>query len=207
MIFGQEDLDGRLLVLGELVQSGFGVSRFVSERLKPVPAARFPLIDPNQFIIAPDPAAGNRTGNDEKGRGRHPEEVVQVKIESNNRLPLRLDAIEHFTTRLGRGQSGVDYRRGQCPILVRALKGGWRYKLDKNEQVAADASPEKNPYSHPGDAFGYLCRFFHRQVQKNERYAVAGAKPFTPPRRAAAQRIMHAEGGRWQTRARLHRRR
>jgi hypothetical protein len=29
MIFGQEDLDGRLLVLGELVQTGFGTTRFM----------------------------------------------------------------------------------------------------------------------------------------------------------------------------------
>jgi hypothetical protein len=183
LIFGQEDLDGRLLVLGELVQSGFGVSRFVSERLKPALRRDFPLIDPNNFIIAPDPAAGNRTGNDEKAAVDILKKSFQVKIESNNRLPLRLDAIEHFTTRLVDGNPALVIDEAKCPILVRALKGGWRYKLDKNEQVAADASPEKNPYSHPGDAFGYLCRFFHRQVQKNERYTAAGAKPFTPPRR------------------------
>jgi hypothetical protein len=67
-------------------------------------------------------------------------------------------------------------------VLVRALKGGWRYALDKNEQMKPDASPEKNPYSHPGDGFGYLARFYHRQVQKNERYTAVGVKPFVPPR-------------------------
>jgi hypothetical protein len=140
------------------------------------------LLEPNQFIVAPDPAAGNRSGNDEKAAVEILKKSFPVKIESNNRLPLRLDAIEHFTTRLVEGKPALIIDEQMCPILVRALKGGWRYKLDKNEQLHADAAPEKNPYSHPGDAFGYLARFFHRQIQKNERYTGAGAKPFVPPR-------------------------
>jgi hypothetical protein len=182
MIFGQEDLDGRLLVLGELIQTGYGTTRFVSERLKPYLRRRFPLLDPNQFVIAPDPAAGNRAQNDEKTAVDILKKSFTVKIETNNRLPLRLDAIEHFTTRLVDGKPALLIDEKECPVLVRALKGGWRYALDKNEQMKPDASPEKNPYSHPGDGFGYLARFYHRQVQKNERYTAVGVKPFVPPR-------------------------
>lgn len=187
MIIGQEDLDGRLLVLGELVQTGYGTTRFVSERLKPYLRRRFPMLDAVNFVIAPDPAAGNRAQNDEKTAVDILKRHFQVKIESNNRLPLRLDAIEHFTTRLVEGKPALLIDEKECPILVRALKGGWRYALDKNEQMKPDAAPEKNPYSHPGDGFGYLCRFFHRQVQKNERYTAVGAKPFTPPQRYAGR--------------------
>jgi hypothetical protein len=99
-----------------------------------------------------------------------------VSIESNNRLPLRLDAIDHYTTRLVEGQPALLIDEQMCPMLVRALKGGWRYKLDKHEQVMG-AEPEKNQYSHPGDGFGYLCRFFHRQAQRNERYVPQAAQP------------------------------
>jgi hypothetical protein len=63
MILGQEDLDGRLIVLGELVQTGYGTTRFVSERLRPYLKRRFPDAE---FIVAPDPAAGNRAQIDEK---------------------------------------------------------------------------------------------------------------------------------------------
>jgi hypothetical protein len=185
-IFGQEDLDGRLIILGELVQSGFGVSRLVSERLQPYLNRRFPDA---QFIIAPDPAAGNRTGNDEKTavdilKRRN----FTVSIETNNRLPLRLDAIEHFTTRLVMGKPALLIDAKECPVLVRALRGGWRFALDKNENIKNEnAVPEKNPYSHPGDSFGYLCRYFHRQTQRNARYSVPGARPFTPPKRFSGQ--------------------
>jgi hypothetical protein len=180
MIFGQEDLDGRLLVLGELVQNGYGTTRFISERLRPYLKRRFPDAE---FIVAPDPAAGNRAQNDEKTAVDILKKYFPVKIETNNRLPLRLDAIENYTTRLVDGKPALLIDEQACPILVRALKGGWRYKLDKNENLSPDASPEKNPYSHPGDAFGYLARYFHRQASRNERYTAVGAKPFVPPKR------------------------
>ena len=109
-----------------------------------------------------------------------------VSIETNNRLPLRLDAIDYFCTGLAFGLPRLVIDEQACPILVRALKGGWRFKLDNKEQLqgGAAATPEKNPYSHPGDGFGYLCRYFHRQVVKNERYThtSGGRAPFVPPR-------------------------
>jgi hypothetical protein len=180
MILGQEDIDGRLIVLGELVQTGYGTTRFIQERLRPYLKRRFPDAE---FIVAPDPAAGNRAQNDEKTAVDILKKYFPVKIETNNRLPLRLDAIEHYTTRLVEGKPALLIDEKECPILVRALKGGWRYTLDKNENLKPDASPEKNPYSHPGDAFGYLARYYHRQATRNERYVAAGVRPFTPPRR------------------------
>jgi hypothetical protein len=169
MIIGQEDLIGRLLVLGEIVTQGVGVSRFINERLSPYLKRNFPMLDPENFIIAPDPAAANRSGNDEKAAVEIMKKHYRVSVESNNRLPLRLDAIDHYMTRLVEGQPALLIDEQMCPMLVRALKGGWRYKLDKNELVTGK-EPEKNQYSHPGDGFGYFCRFFHRQAQRNERY-------------------------------------
>lgn len=169
LIIGQEDLDGRLLVLGELVQQGYGTIRFLGEKFKPYIRRHFPTLNPEDFVFVPDPAASNRTGNDEKTIVETIRKSYKVSVESNNRLPLRLDAIEHYTTKLIGGRPAVLIDEAMCPILVRALKGGWRYKLDKNEDVKGD-EPEKNLYSHPGDGFGYFCRYFHRQASKNERY-------------------------------------
>lgn len=184
MIFGQEDLEGRLHVLGEIITTGVGADRFISERLKPYLARNFPELPPGGFIIAPDPAANNRNANDENTIVNRIKRHFPVSIESNNRLPLRLDAIDHFCTRMVYGMPSLVVDERACPILVRALKGGWRYALDKKEEIrgGADAKPEKNAYSHPGDAFGYLCRYFHRQSERNQRYERAGVKTFVPPR-------------------------
>lgn len=183
MIFGQEDLEGRLHVLGELITSGVGAERFVGERLKPYLARRFPELRQGEFIIAPDPAANNRSPNDESTIVARIKRHFPVSIESNNRLPLRLDAIDHFCTRMAYGLPSLIVDERHCPILIRALKGGWRYALDKKEEIrgGSEAKPEKNAYSHPGDGFGYLCRYFHRQGEKNARYG-AGGNAFVPPR-------------------------
>lgn len=183
MVFGQEDYDGRLLVLGELIQTGKGVSRFVQEDLRPYLRRMFPDLDiAERFVIAPDPAAGNRTQTDERTVVDVLKKYYKVSIESNNRLPLRLDAIEHYTTRLTEGKPALAVDAKACPNLVRALKGGWRYALDSKERLKG-SEPEKGPLSHVGDGFGYLARYFHRGSQKNERYLASGAKPFIPPRR------------------------
>jgi hypothetical protein len=181
MIFGQEDIDGRLIVLGEIVAQGYGADRFDRELLKPYLRRRFPLISIEDFIIAPDPAAANRAPTDEKAVVDVLRKRYRISIETNNRLELRLNAIENFTTRLIAGKPAILIDSKECPVLVRALKGGWRYSLDKHEQVKKD-EPEKNQFSHPGDAFGYLCRHYHRQAEKNARYTSAGVKPFVPPR-------------------------
>jgi hypothetical protein len=178
IIFGQEDLDGRLVVLGEIVAQGYGAERFAQEKMRPYLKQHFPDA---QLTIAPDPAAANKTPTDEKTVVSVLKKYWPCSYESNNRLPLRLDAIEHFTTRLVMGKPALLIDQQMCPVLTRALKGGWRYKLDKNEQVQG-AEPDKNQYSHPGDAFGYLCRYYHRQAARNERYVATGTKPFVPPR-------------------------
>lgn len=184
MILGQEDLEGRLHVLGEIITSGVGAGRFINERLRPYLARGMPDLRPDGFTVAPDPAAGNRSPNDESTIVDTIRRSYPVSMETNNRLPLRLDAIDHYCTRMVYGLPSLIIDEQACPTLVRALKGGWRYALDSKENIrgGSDAKPEKNAYSHPGDGFGYLCRHFHRQVLKNERYTGAGVGKFVPPR-------------------------
>lgn len=184
LVFGQEDLEGRLHVLGEIITSGVGAGRFITERLMPYLARRFPGLRPGQFILAPDPAANNRNANDENTIVATMKRHFPVSIETNNRLPLRLDAIDYFCTRMAYGLPSLVIDEQHCPMLIRALKGGWRYALDSKENIrgGASASPEKNSHSHVGDSFGYLCRYYHRQSEKNARYRQGGASTFTPPR-------------------------
>lgn len=185
-VFGQQDLSGRLLVLGELTETGFGTQRFIEERLRPYIRRNFPDARLENIICAPDPAASNRAQTDEKAVVDVLRRYFPVKSESNNRLPLRLDAIEHFTTRLVDAGAALLVEEAQCPALVRALKGGWRYAMDTKKEIMKGAEPEKNQYSHVGDAFGYLCRYFHRQSERELRYSAVARKPFTPPRFTSA---------------------
>ena len=84
-------------------------------------------------------------------------------------MAIRTDAIEHFTTRLTDVGPALLIDAKECPVLVRALKGGWRYEVNQKGDTAPTVD-KKNPYSHSGDGFGYLCRYFHKLNEREERY-------------------------------------
>lgn len=180
VIMGQEDLHGRLLCMGELTAQGYGADRFIREMLKPYLRANFAGLDMSRVLIAPDPAAANRAQTDEKSVIEIYKKHFKVSAESNNRLPLRLNAIEHFSTRLTGAGPALLLDQEKCPQLIRALKGGWRYVIDPKKSETK-ATPDKNPHSHPGDAFGYLARYFHRQAERGMRYG-SSVPRFVPPR-------------------------
>src|SRR5574337_1201964 len=84
MIFGQLDLNGRLLVTDELIQRDMGAQRFAVNRVQPLLRTKYPGYD---FLISADPASAQRTQTDERTVlqtiGKH----LRVKIaDSNNRL-------------------------------------------------------------------------------------------------------------------------
>jgi hypothetical protein len=166
MIFGQQDEDGVLYVLDELVQAGLSAEQLITEKLKPKLRQRFPNA---RVVIAPDPAAANRSKTDKSTVVKIFQKHFDCVIESNNRLPLRLDAIGHFTNRLVMGRPALQIDPC-CRVLVRALKGGWRYAMDSKKDMIKGAEPEKNPWSHPGDGFGYLARYFHKLTEREMRY-------------------------------------
>lgn len=173
LIFGQMDLNGRLIVLHELVQNDFGAERLCTERLKPTIRVKYPDME---IVIAPDPAANSRAMTDERSvvdvLKKH---KFAVKFpDMNNQLQPRLDAVEYFTTRLTSGGPAL-LIDPSCKILIRALTSGWRYSVDKKGKRAPE--PEKNQYSHPGDAFTYLCRYFHVLGMREARRGSSGFKP------------------------------
>ena len=181
LIFGQEDYMGKLSILGELVQRGMGAERIVKERLRPYISERFPGAD---VLVLPDPAAAIRAQSDEKTVTKVIGRYYKYEAESNNRLPLRLDGIDYFVSRLVEGQPALQVDPFHCPNLIRALKGGWRYAMDTKKDTIKGAEPEDNQWTHPGDAFGYLCRYLHKKTLKAEQYSAMGVKPFASSRRS-----------------------
>lgn len=182
-IFGQQDLTGRVRVLGELIQTNMGAQRLIDERLKPYLRSRFPDA---QVIIAPDPAAAYRNNADEKTVTDVLRKHFDISIETNNRLSLRVDALDHYTTRLVGSDPAFLIDEQACPVYCRAMRGGWRYAMDPKKDMPRSPEPEKNAYSHPGDAGGYLARYFHRD---NER--VISRQRRATQRRPVAANIYH----------------
>jgi hypothetical protein len=164
MIFGQMDQYGRLYVLSELITRGYGAKRFISDRLKPLLRTQFSEAD---FVISPDPAANQRAQTDERTVVDVLRASFAVKIPTeNNQLPGRIDAIEHFSTRITEGGPALIIDPS-CKVLIRALRSGWRYTVTNKGDTKE--VPMKNVYSHPADAFSYLCQYFFKDSERTAR--------------------------------------
>jgi hypothetical protein len=180
-VFGQQDLKGRLLILGEVTAEGYGTQRFIEEKLRPYIRRKFPDASLDNIICAPDPAAGNRSQTDERAVVDVIRRHFPVKIESDNRLARRLDAIDYFTARLVEGEAAL-LIDPECKEIIRAWRGAWRWIVDHKKDGFKSTEPEKNSASHVADAGGYLARFFHKQSEREMRYGTGGKRSFTPPR-------------------------
>jgi hypothetical protein len=151
-VIGQVDPWARLLCLDELTSEGMGALRFAQEKLKPLLARKYPGYP---VIIIGDPAGAQRAQTDEKTvfevlRAQR----LNVIGASSNNLAKRLAAVEAHLGRAIDGKPGFLVDPG-CRELIRALRGGYRYKVKAKSQEVDD-SPEKNAYSHISDALQYL---------------------------------------------------
>jgi hypothetical protein len=156
---------GRLLVLNELVQRDMGAKRFITNRLQPLLRITYPNAD---FCVSPDPASGQRTQTDEQTVLQVVRKYYRVRVaDSNNRLPGRIEAIEHYTTRLTEQGPALLIDPNRCPTLIRALRSGWHYGISQKGDIQPE--PVKNDYSHPGDGFSYLCKYFYKGLGRDER--------------------------------------
>jgi len=179
LIFGQQDLYGRLCILAELILEGYGAKRMISDKLIPLIRSRFPGAE---IVIAPDPAANSRTPTDEQTvvqvlRDAKFKQYWTIKMPNTNLLAPRLEAIEYFTTRLTEKGPALLIDPA-CKGLIRALVGGWRYPKVKGGEERP--TPEKNAGSHPGDAFGYLCQHNQAAELRHGRRTNAAPRPQLP---------------------------
>ena len=173
-VFGQEDTHGRLIVYDEIVLQGVGAARAMTDYVKPLLARKYKDFD---VEIAPDPAASNRAQSDEKS-------VVdiikkfkfRVKVETNNTLQPRLEAVEHYMTRLTDNGPAL-LIDPSCKKLIRALQGGYKFTTSKNGSKTAEV-PDKNEHSHVADGFQYLAKNRRTSTEKAGRIKQSG---FTPP--------------------------
>ena len=166
LIFGQADIYGRLHVIDELILEGFGATRMCNDRLIPLLNAKYRGFE---VIMAPDPASNSRTPTNESSvldvlKEARYKKYWAVKVGSTNLIAPRLEAIEYYTTRLTeKGPALVIDPR--CRTIIKALASGWRYEQNKRSGEDRDV-PEKNMYSHPGDALGYLCQYQLENVSR-----------------------------------------
>lgn len=69
----------------------------------------------------------------------------------------RRKAVEDYLTKTYGEGPGLEIWEEDCPVLCEGFGGGYRYPEKALEVEPSQVRPIKNKYSHPHDAFQYLC--------------------------------------------------
>lgn len=150
-IFAQIDMEGRLLCLYEELKEKTIITDF-AQHVKAVTARQFPGLR-ERIVDFGDPAVRQM-----KDTGSTLQDLQAEGITMRYKLSLVDHGVKLIRKLLGQmvnGEPAMQFDELGCPILINALKGGYRLE-DTLRQNQKDPQPKKDGfYDHPADAFRY----------------------------------------------------
>jgi hypothetical protein len=89
-------------------------------------------------------------------------------------MEKRKSVVNEFLTYTDRDGPGLVLDPTACPTLLEGLAGGYRYSDNQNDVESIRPMPVKDQYSHPADAFQYMCA---GAVENKGSHSVTIARP------------------------------
>ncbi len=179
----QPDHMGRLLIHEEVPATNIGLEKHILQNLKP-------RLLSNRYIQFKVAVVGDPAG---VAKDSHSEETSFELIKRlglpafpapTNEIDARLRAVEALLGRQTNGGPTLLINGPRCPMLCRAMSGGYRFA--KAKQGGLKPKPEKldeEGYSHVADALQYVALIVHGNMvnyvtqRLYERKKPAGPKP------------------------------
>lgn len=157
----QADHLGRLNVLQEVRGTNVGLEKHVQQNLKP-------LLFQDRYLgfrlaLIGDPAGIAKDSHSEENSFELLKRLGLTALPApTNDLDPRLRAVEALLGRQTNGGPTLRIDRRRCPMLIRAMSGGYRFA--KTKQGALKPKPEKfdpEGYSHVADCLQYVSLIVH----------------------------------------------
>lgn len=155
-IIGQIAPMGQLRIVDEVVATGMGIERFITEQLSPLLRTKYQGCT---IRVIGDPAGVQRSQTDERTCFQLLEEYgFNAQPAETNNTTARLEAVRWWLSRLvGKGQPAM-LISPHCKTLIKGYETGYAYRqLNVSGEEKFSDNPDKNRYSHPHDANQYLC--------------------------------------------------
>lgn len=157
-IITQLDHRGRLLVLEEVSAEDTGLEQHIRRSLKPTLMQARYMGKP--VAIIGDPAGvAKDTLYEETSFDLIKRMGLMTWPAPTNDLDPRIRAVEAFLLQQRDGGPALIIDKNRCPVLTRALSGGYKYGKLKSGQLKP--TPDKNNFSHPSDALQYAALAAH----------------------------------------------
>lgn len=154
-VIGQRMVDGRWLILDEIVADNVGIGRF-GETLSAYVRQHYP--DHDIAAVWGDPAGNQRAQTDETTALEILAERTgwRCKPAPSNDITMRLECVKGALNRMVDGRPGF-VLSPKCSALRKGFSGGYHYKSVRTAKGSQfHETPAKNQYSHPHDALQYL---------------------------------------------------
>ncbi len=154
----QLDHKGRLLVLEEVIAEDIGLELHVERALRTILAQE--RYAGKAVVACGDPAGKAKSTiyestsfDDMKRFG------IPCFPAPTNNIDARLRSVEAFLLAQRDGGPAIIFDGKRCPVLIRAMGGGYRY--ERTKAGVRKPLPAKNEYSHVTDALQYACLAAH----------------------------------------------
>ena len=153
-IICQPDHKGRLLVLEEIIAEDIGLELQLQRAIRPALMQERYL--GKAVVVVGDPAGKQRsTLYEETSFDMVKRHGFKAYPAPTNDIDKRINAVESWLLGQRDGGPAMLIDGPRCPLLVRALNGGYRF--GKTRQGIRKALPDKNEFSHIIDALQYAC--------------------------------------------------
>jgi hypothetical protein len=157
----QMDHTGRLLVHEEVPATNVGLEKHVNQNLRPrLMQAKYLGL---KVAVICDPAGVAKSSHSEESSVDLLKRLGLAAYPApTNDIDPRLRAVEALLTRQTNGGPTMLINRAGCPLLCRAMAGGYRFK--KTKDGALKTVPEKNDpegFSHIVDDLQYISLIVH----------------------------------------------
>lgn len=143
-----------LWVLKEVVEFNMGAVRFAPKVIRECQIAFPRWSDPRKhwkdFI---DPAGNQRMQTDEQACAMVLQGHGMVTIPGAVVWEDRRKSVEEWLTKFGPDGPLMRVNEAECPVFVKAMKGGYQYPKDSEKIEPINLRPLKNKFSHVADAF------------------------------------------------------
>jgi hypothetical protein len=153
-IICQPDHKGRFLVLEEIIAEDIGLELQLQRYIKP--ALLHPRYMGRTVVFVGDPSGTSKsTLYEETSFDLIKREGLSAYPAPTNDIDRRIGAVDHWLLGSRDGGPALLIDKSRCPVIIRALHGGYRYAKTKAGQ--RKPLPDKNEYSHPMDALQYAA--------------------------------------------------
>jgi hypothetical protein len=154
----QLDHKGRLLILEEIISEDMGLELHINRNLRPIlMQERYSGIP---VVVVGDPAGTSRSSLYEETEFDLLKRAgLKAFPAPSNDPSTRLRAVEAFLLQQRDGGPAFIMDREKCPVLTRAMSGGYRFAKMRSGQLKP--LPDKNEFSHVSDALQYACLAAH----------------------------------------------